>query len=136
MLPWSIRRGGLIGLWCVSMLLITACSNPIESRDATETPGTQSAAAGSPAVTATRVAELPIVTATPVPAGATVPVPDESGIGTGEENPDTYIVQEGDTLYGIALRFGVEIRSIIELNGLSDPNDIQAGQELKIPARE
>jgi lipoprotein NlpD len=46
------------------------------------------------------------------------------------------VVAEGDSLYAIAIRFGVEIRAIIELNGLSDPNDIQVGQELRIPPRE
>ena len=51
------------------------------------------------------------------------------------ENPDVYVVQENDTLYGIAARFGVELDALISLNGLSDPNDIQVGQELKIPEK-
>jgi LysM repeat protein len=78
---------------------------------------------------------MPIVTPTPIPAGATVPAPDQPDSGSGEANPETYVVSDGDTLYAIALRFGVEIRAIIELNALSDPNDIRVGQELRLPPR-
>jgi LysM repeat protein len=133
---WSARRDTLMALVTGSMLLFAGCSNPVgSSGDATGTPGEPSAV-GTAAATATRAAALPIVTPTPIPPGATVPAPDQPGADAGTENPDTYIVQDGDTLYGIALRFGVEIRTIIELNKLADPNDIFAGQELKIPPRE
>ncbi len=45
----------------------------------------------------------------------------------------TYIVQEGDTLYDIALRYGVDMDEIIAINGLEDPNTLYVGQELLIP---
>lgn len=45
----------------------------------------------------------------------------------------TYIVQSGDTLYDIALRYDVEIEAIIEANDLTDPDTLQVGQELIIP---
>jgi len=44
-----------------------------------------------------------------------------------------YIVQEGDTLYEIALRYEVTVDDIIEANDLSDPNALTIGQELFIP---
>lgn len=44
-----------------------------------------------------------------------------------------YAVQWGDTLTGIALRHGVTIWSLIELNGLSSPYAIYEGQQLIIP---
>jgi LysM repeat protein len=44
-----------------------------------------------------------------------------------------YIVQPGDTLGKIAERFSVTIVAIVERNGLSSPDDIQAGQSLEIP---
>jgi len=46
-----------------------------------------------------------------------------------------YIVQEGDTLYDIALRYGVEMDDIIEANGITDPNTLRIGQELIIPIK-
>ena len=45
-----------------------------------------------------------------------------------------YVVQPGDTLGKIAERFSVTIPAIVERNGLSSPDDIQAGQSLEIPA--
>lgn len=44
-----------------------------------------------------------------------------------------YVVQSGDTLGKIAERFSVTVVAIVERNGLSSPDDIQAGQSLEIP---
>jgi LysM repeat protein len=45
----------------------------------------------------------------------------------------TYIVRYGDTLWGIALRFGVSLSSLAVANNLSYPYIIYAGQTLIIP---
>jgi LysM repeat protein len=45
----------------------------------------------------------------------------------------TYIVQPGDTLYSIALRFGTTVLAISQANGLLNPHIIYAGQRLQIP---
>jgi LysM repeat protein len=45
-----------------------------------------------------------------------------------------YIVQENDTLSGIAERFGTTADEIIAANGLIDPNALQVGQALIIPS--
>ncbi len=71
---------------------------------------------------------------TPTPFVATSPQPGESP-SVPAENPATYVVAENDTLYAIALRFDVDLNALIELNGLSDPNDIQVGTELQIPPK-
>ncbi len=47
---------------------------------------------------------------------------------------DTHTVAPGDTLYDIAGRYGVSWDQVAEANGLSAPNQIYAGQVLKIPA--
>ena len=44
----------------------------------------------------------------------------------------TYIVRRGDTLYGIAQRFGTTVAKLVQLNGISNPNLIYPGQVLKI----
>ena len=43
-----------------------------------------------------------------------------------------YEVQKGDTLYSIGRRYGVTVDVLRKLNGLSDQDAIQPGQELKV----
>lgn len=44
-----------------------------------------------------------------------------------------YVVQPGDTVNAIASRFGVPIRELIRVNGLTPPYIIYIGQTLYIP---
>jgi LysM repeat protein len=46
--------------------------------------------------------------------------------------PQTYVVQPGDTLFRIALRFGLPLRQLVQTNGIFDPNRIFVGQVLVI----
>ena len=55
-------------------------------------------------------------------AGSTVPV------------ATTYSVRSGDTLLGIAIRYGTTISSLQSTNGISDPDSLAVGRTLKIPA--
>ena len=43
-------------------------------------------------------------------------------------------VQQGDTLYGIAKRYGVSISALIEVNALKNGQQIKPGQQLYLPA--
>ena len=42
-----------------------------------------------------------------------------------------YTVRKGDTLSGIAARFGMSLTDIVKLNGIADPNLIYPGQVIK-----
>lgn len=44
----------------------------------------------------------------------------------------TYVVQRGDTLSRIALRFGTTVQKLVNLNDIRNPNLIFVGQVLKI----
>lgn len=44
-----------------------------------------------------------------------------------------YLVQPGDTLYSISLRFGITLDDLIQFNGISNPNAISVGFKLTLP---
>ncbi len=76
------------------------------------------------------------LTMTPLPPTATAtitltPAPTDTPTPVG---PQTYRVQEGDTLTSIAAQFQVDILLLMSVNGITDPNAIFSGQELTIPA--
>lgn len=47
----------------------------------------------------------------------------------------TYRVQLGDTLGGVARRFGVSVGALASANGISNPDRVQAGHVLTIPGK-
>ena len=65
-----------------------------------------------------------------IPTGGTTPTPPPTQPGT----PTTYVVRAGDTLGGIAQRFGTTVDAIQRANNISNPDRIFAGQTLIIPA--
>ena len=66
-----------------------------------------------------------VVPSTPVPA----PQPVEH---IGHPATGTYTVQSGDTLSGIADKFGTTYQNLAAINGIGDPNQIWPGQVLKV----
>lgn len=84
--------------------------------------------------------EKPMATPTPtVQAEAELAAPSAtpSPVST-PEGPKVayYTVQAGDTVWGIAQRFGITPQALVDANSLSEPDRLQPGQELVIPAGE
>jgi len=46
--------------------------------------------------------------------------------------PQTYVVQKGDTLFGIAFNHGLDYHDIVQINNIQNPDVIQVGQELRL----
>ncbi|MFN9266293.1 MAG: LysM peptidoglycan-binding domain-containing protein, partial [Acidobacteriota bacterium] len=46
----------------------------------------------------------------------------------------TYTVQAGNTLSGIARKFGVPLSALIAANQITDPNQLKVGDKLLIPS--
>ena len=61
-------------------------------------------------------------------AGNTIKVPEKSGSAT-----RTYTIRPGDTLSGIASRYGTTVAAIARLNNIPDPDRIHAGKTIRIP---
>jgi LysM repeat protein len=75
-------------------------------------------------------------TAAPSSGGSAPPAASDGGAGPSAApgaTAQTYKVKSGDTLIGIAAKFGTTAKAIAELNGLSDPSSLHSGQVLRIP---
>lgn len=105
------------------------------SKEAEPTPAAGRPAAGTP--TAARTARATGAVGAPETAE-----PDTTGmtsVGALPEPsppPQVYIVQSGDTLSGIASRFGCDLDALASANGINNPNALQVGQKLTIPSTE
>lgn len=68
--------------------------------------------------------------------GQTLKIPGGSGGGAssggGSATPQTYVVQPGDTLARIAIRFRTTVAAIAAANGITNPNLIVAGRQLAV----
>lgn len=119
-------------LLCMLFLLFVSagCSNSTPPNE----PGPVATEIGQ-AVTPAPTVSVPTVTPTenlpthtPLPT-ASPPTPTPSPTST----PNIYIVEQYDTLLGIALEFGVTIEALTKANGLSEEDFLQIGQEILIP---
>ena len=61
------------------------------------------------------------------PAGARTPLPADA-------RPPLYTVKPGDTLYSIALDYGLDYRELAVWNGIATPGSLRAGQQLRMTA--
>jgi LysM repeat protein len=75
----------------------------------------------SPSESTPRTALPPLTTAAPTTAAPTTTI------------VQFYEIQRGDSLTGIADKFGVDLAQLIALNKIKDPNKIRAGQKLRMP---
>lgn len=68
-------------------------------------------------------------------AGQVLTIPAGGGPATSSpQATEGYTVRRGDTLFRIAMRFGVTVDALVAANGLASPNHIYAGQVLRIPS--
>lgn len=85
--------------------------------------------AGSPAAAVYVSPVPPINTPEPLPTATPPPMPTPT-----EEPRTVHVVRQGEELSVIAKKYNVSIDAIVALNTLSDPDLIQVGQRLVIPA--
>jgi LysM repeat protein len=99
---------------------------------AEETPTVESPTSPLPTSTPTPTETAPEITAAPTftPA-ATTPTPTAVPSSTGQT---THVVQRGENLFRIALRYGTTVDAIASANGIANPALIYVGQTLTIPA--
>jgi len=112
-------RGGSLAA-VLATLVMAACAGPI-------TPPATITAQQTPAPGESASESLGFPFATPTP----VPVP------TATPRPTTYRIRPGENLITIAKRFGLTLAQLLHANpSITDPNSIQAGAVIAIPARD
>ncbi|MEO5974436.1 MAG: LysM domain-containing protein [Ilumatobacteraceae bacterium] len=47
--------------------------------------------------------------------------------------PVYYLVQSGDTLFNISKRFNLDMLKLMQLNGITNPDHVEVGQNLLLP---
>ena len=102
---------------------------------------TASTPAQTPTVSGPRLSVVTPPAATinlPLPESAVTTVPTPTVVPVRTERPARYIgyvVEPGDTLAGIASRFGFSFEEIAAVNGIDEPWTIQIGETILIPRR-
>ena len=111
--------------------LIAAAPSPASSGTPGATAGATPTARPTPVATPTA-----IPTSAPASPSGTVPSPAPTAAPTATQapaQPQTYVVQPGDTLNDIAISFGTSVRALQTANGLGASDVIIVGQVLIIP---
>ena len=81
----------------------------------------------------TAVVEGPTPTPTTLPAQGTGGSENNQQGQSGQNNSGVHVVQPGENLFRIGLKYGCTVNQMAQFNGISNPNYIYPGQPLKIP---
>jgi membrane-bound lytic murein transglycosylase D len=93
------------------------------------------AATHAPPAKRAGAAPAPIAsTAAPVPAPIIAPTSAPTAEPAAAPGAQYYLVQAGDNTADIAAHTGVPLKQLMQLNGMRDPDDIYAGQRLRLVA--
>jgi murein DD-endopeptidase MepM/ murein hydrolase activator NlpD len=77
----------------------------------------------------------PYLTSAPPPQPARPPAHAPSTATKADLPPGTIMAAKGDTVHGLARRYNVSVRELIEMNGLKAPYGLLIGQHIRIPGQ-
>src|SRR5450759_787810 len=129
MLPKRLLISGLI-------LILTACARPwTESSVITPASVWASGQVSTSVAASTLTISYSLPTLRPSDAPVLTPTPDSPHYQTGGiQGTETYIVRSGDILSAIAERYSVSVEALVQANHISNPDALEVGQTLTIPA--
>ncbi|MBN1579608.1 MAG: LysM peptidoglycan-binding domain-containing protein [Anaerolineae bacterium] len=114
-----------LALFCVVVgaVAVTGCSSYVVT-EITLPPPTPTATAQVRLVTATLRATATVVPATPLP----------TATATATATAVVHVIEQGDTLLDLAVRYDVSVQALIEVNDILDPRALVVGETLIIPS--
>ena len=123
----QLFQGSRIGIFCLFLLVLTACGGVLTPAPVpTKSQTTPTLAVDDGQATAT---VAPDSFLTPIP-----PTPTFTPSPT--STPVIHIIERGDTLFGVALDYGVTLDSLVHANGIGAEDILRIGQALIIPVGE
>jgi LasA protease len=124
-------RKVLIILFLAVLPLLTACTRLADQDSPWQLSAEETPSLAGPIPTAAPLENTSIPQTQP----NHTPTPDPPHAIPGlRKDPEQYTVQAGDTLMIIASRYGVTVEQIVETNALANPDYLEIGQVLEIPA--
>ncbi len=137
--PASAGQAILIGLLAIAFVFVLFAKLSSDGSSAgvivpvgsSPSPAATEAAAG----TRTPASAKPAggTSATPAPSPTLVPTKGKPTPTPAGQHASTYKVKSGDTMSGIAAKFGVTVKALAKINKITDPSKIHVGQVLKLP---
>jgi LysM repeat protein len=123
-------------LWLVAVVLIAASLACSLSSGGDEEPKPIDTATPAPTAISALPTPTPANTAAPTqaPAATAAPIQTSAPNCTVRSDWPTLVVNNGDTLSGIALATGSTVQALVTANCLNNANAIEAGQRLHVPA--
>ena len=110
-------------------------AKPAAAKAAESKPAPEAAPEAAPAVEQPAAMPAEPVEAQPAPAAeVAAPAAEQAAVPAAAPALATYVVQEGDDMTGVSIRWGVSAAEIRELNNLGDTDQLKPGQLLKLPA--
>lgn len=136
-ISWRMLRAVLLS--CVAVGVVAGCSlSTTTEQEPVVVFVTATPSAGElqqpPLVAPVQQTAAPTVILSPVPASVgPIPTADPPRFSVDAPTVETHTVQPGDTLFGIAARYGTTLESLLAVNALANPNVLEVGQVIQLP---
>lgn len=125
------RAGKLIAITSAGLAAVLGISGAIAFGIDWPPPSGASQDAATAASATVATITVPLMTPTLGMKSTATPVATPAAVLTGR--PATHTVVAGETLSGIAARYGTTVEALVELNGIDNPRHIYAGLVLQLP---